>query len=115
MMLYGLFLPDDWRTRFGFFAKPLLWAMETVPVINKTAHVSTIPDLIQGFYGLGVYIIPLYGLLMYICTGILHHASTRINPISYGPPLWKSLCGVYLAGCPVLIICLYMYYGLIRE
>lgn len=72
MMMYGLLLPTDWQERFGVLAQPIIWAAETVPSIAKMAHVSAIPELIQGFYGLGVYIVPLSGLFAYIYCGYIH-------------------------------------------
>jgi len=107
MMIYGLFLPVNWQTQFGSFAKPMIWAAEAFPAINKVARFSTIPELIQGFYGLSVYVIPLFGLLMYVC---VDSDKKHIRFDRFYRPFWKNFCVTYLVLYPVIIFMFYMCY-----
>jgi hypothetical protein len=89
MFVYGLLLPTDWRHQFGLFAQPIIWAADTLPSISKLAVVTSIPELIKGFYGLGAYVVPLFGLLMVVFCGAL---GARVRHAFFRPdwPFWKT-------------------------
>jgi hypothetical protein len=109
MFIYGLLLPTDWQQRFGLAALPIDWAVENVPSIAKMAEVSPIPELIKGFYGIGVYVSPLFGLLMVSFCGAL---GARIRYAFSRPdqPFWKTVSIIYLLCCPFILLCLWLYY-----
>lgn len=109
MFVYGLLLPNDWRQQFGLFAQPIIWAADTLPSIAKLATFSSMPELIRGFYGLGAYVVPLFGFLMVVFCGALgarvRHAFSRPDW-----PFWKTFGFLYILLCPTLLFCLWMFY-----
>lgn len=109
MFIYGLVLPTDWQQLFGPFAQPIVWAANTVPSIEKMASASPIPELIRGFYGIGVYVLPLFALLLSLICG---EFDARIR-YAFSRPGWsfqKTFSFIYLVGCPAFLLCLWLYY-----
>lgn len=109
MFVYGLLLPTDWQQRFSLLAQPIIWAADTVPSIAKMSAVSSMPELIKGFFGVGVYVVPLFGVLMILFCGAL---GARVRYAFSRPDrsFWKTFTFIYLFGCPALLCCLCMYY-----
>ena len=56
MFIYGLLLPQDWETKFGYLAEPIILIRKYTPVIENLAQASTIPELIRGFVGMSVIV-----------------------------------------------------------
>ena len=111
MIVYGLLLPMDWQARFGILAQPIAWAAHTAPSIATIANYSAFPELIKGFFGLGCYLVPLYGLFAYIYCGY-PKLSIRIAFTSGlpGRPFWEKIVIIYLIFCPMIIFFLWIYY-----
>jgi uncharacterized membrane protein len=110
MMIYGFFLPTDWQERFGLFAQPLIWITATLPGFAKLARFSTIPEVLRGFYGLALYIMPLFGVGMYIYLTRYLNLSIHITFANVKRPFWEKFCIYYLFLCPVIIVCLWLVY-----
>lgn len=64
MFLYGLLLPDDWRKLFGILGWPIDWAARTVPSTVKAASVSSIPELVAGFFGMATWVMVAFVVAM---------------------------------------------------
>jgi len=109
MMVYGLLLPMDWQARFGILAQPIAWAANTAPAFATIANYSVFPELIKGFFGLGCYVVPLYGLFMYVYCGF-PRVSLRYVLSRPGRPFWEKVILLYFLWCPMVILFLWIYY-----
>jgi hypothetical protein len=109
MVVYGLLLPMDWQAWLGILAQPIVWAAETAPSIAKITSLSVFPELIKGFFGVGCYVVPLYGLFMYIYCGF-PRVSLRYVLSLPGRPFWEKVVLLYLLFVPMLIFFLWIYY-----
>ena len=66
MFIYGLLLPQDWETKFGYLADPIILMRKYTPVIENLAQASTIPELVRGFLGMSVIISIILSIFMII-------------------------------------------------
>ena len=56
VLLYGLFLPDNWKENFGILTVPILWAGQHIPIIYNVIEIGANPEFVSGFMGLVIYI-----------------------------------------------------------
>ena len=66
MFIYGLLLPQDWETKFGYLADPIILMRKYTPVIENLAQASTIPELVRGFLGMSVIVSIILSIFMII-------------------------------------------------
>jgi hypothetical protein len=60
LLTLGLIFPNEWRQILGIFGEPISWMAETIPSARKSAAVSPIRDLVQGFFGAVFLLGPLF-------------------------------------------------------
>lgn len=110
MTVYGVLLPIDWQERFGLLGQPIVWITETLPGFAKLARFSTIPELLRGFYGLSLYVMPLFGVFLYIYQTRYLNWSLRSMFANSKRPFWETFCILYLFFVPIIIGCLWLVY-----
>ncbi len=109
MFFYGMLLPANWEQKFGIFAKPIIFAAENVPSITKLTEISSVKELTRGYFGLGVYIVPLFSLLIvFFCREFENRIIHAFHKTSRS--FLKTFTIIYFIGLPLIIFIFYLYY-----
>lgn len=107
MCTYGLILPDEWESCFGLFAQPIVFAVKTVPSIEKFAEYSLFPEFFKGFVGLAVYVSPVHAMyiLRWSQLDIRENGKTRLIVLERNHSVFFLVFSWFF-----LVICIYCLY-----
>lgn len=110
MFLYGLLLPDDWRELFGTLGWPIDWAARTVPSTVKAASVSSIPELVAGFFGMATWAIVAFVAALIWKDPLGERVRYAFNQPGKSP--WKMGAFLYLLSLPLLVFLVWFVFVL---
>ena len=104
MFIYGLLLPQDWETKFGYLAEPIILMRKHIPSIDKLAQASTIPELVRGFLGMSVIVSIILSIFM-----IIHGAPAERIKNAFYKKNWREIIESFSTGyllSPLLLVLL---------
>ena len=108
MFIYGLLLPQDWETKFGYLAEPIILIRKHIPSIDKLAQASTIPELVRGFLGMSVIVSIILSIFM-----IIHGAPAERIKNAFYKKNWREIIESFFTGyllSPLLLVLLWFFY-----
>ena len=91
MFIYGLLLPQDWETKFGYLAKPIILIRKYTPVIKNLAQASTIPEFIRGFLGMSVIVLIILSIFI-----IIHGTPAERIKNAFYKKNWRERIEIFL-------------------
>ena len=106
MFVYGIFLPDDWSWSFGALSLPISWAVNNIPSINALSAASSIPKLVQGFFGFSFWVSVFSAILMSARDPLGDRVFFGFS--RPGTSFLKAFLFVYFLAFPVLLIALWV-------
>lgn len=91
MFIYGLLLPQDWETKFGYLAEPIILIRKYTPVIENLAQASTIPEFIRGFLSMSVIVLIILSIFI-----IIHGAPAERIKNTFYKKNWRERIEIFL-------------------
>jgi|GEM_PF-4852970 len=110
IFIYGLLLPQDWESKFGYLAEPIILMRKYTPVIENLAQASTIPELIRGFLGMSVIVSIILSIFM-----IIHGAPAERIQNTFYKKNWRERIEIFFMGYLVFPFVSFMVLWLFYE
>mgnify|MGYP000848690675 CR=1 FL=1 len=110
IFIYGLLLPQDWESKFGYLAEPIILMRKYTPVIENLAQASTIPELIRGVLGMSFIVSIILGIFMTIYSA----PAERIKNAFYQKN-WRERIEIFFMGYLAFPFILFMMSWLFYE
>ena len=109
IFIYGLLLPQDWESKFGYLAEPIILMRKYTPVIENLAQASTIPELIRGVLGMSFIVSIILSIFM-----IIYSAPAEIIQNAFYQKNWRerieNFFTIYLVFPFVFFMMLWLFY-----
>lgn len=64
LLVLGLVMPAQWKEMLGLLSMPISWLASAVPSVRKSVEISPISDLIQGYFGTVLLLLPVFFLFL---------------------------------------------------
>jgi hypothetical protein len=106
MFAYGILLPAQWQDLFGIFAWPIQFAAQSAPATVKVSELSPIPDLVNGFFGLGSWVVIAFTLILVSRDPIGERIRFAFSRSGKSP--LKTFGFIYLLGVPTCLLGLWV-------
>lgn len=106
MLLVGLVLPNSWRELFGPIAIAIDGAGSLIPATAKSAVLSPIAELVCGFIGVGLCLIPIFVGALCWKDPFDERWKFALSRPDFSP--LKALSFLYLVFMPALVVGLWV-------
>lgn len=109
LLLLGLLMPTAWKEMLGLLGSLISWLASAVPSVRKSVEISPISDLIQGYFGTVLLLLPVLFLFLTWRDPI----ATRFKySFDKAPSKFGYFVMVYLVIVPFFAFLLYVLFAL---